>query len=548
MIRVWIVLFFFVVLSCKKKNEKPVEHQLILQTFAPREELLKELRQRTDLLTTIDTVVSNAFVEALETENYSPIFDSKEHVEKVRFILENTRQHGFGHVFHNSLQKLITLQSKIESASLTKEEQFLAELEYRIILHKYSEIMHFGALNPAEIFEREYYVEHQKADSAWHFHQFQKENYLGFLETFRVKHPLYSSLQEKYKIISEQNENRIQLPPLKKSFVKIGQFYEGVPFLRKRFNLPEVSDTVAHYLLYDELLAEKIKEVQREYALENDGVIGAATLEMLNMTNEALALKIETVLERLRWATGQDYTNMYLINIPEFKLYVVENNQFVQTHEIGVGLVSEDHRTPEFIDTLDYIVVNPKWILPHSIVTKEILPKVKEDVFYLEQKDYKVYQSGVEQSPYAIDWHMYNEQDEFPFTFIQEPSAANALGRIKFIFPNRFHIYLHDTPSKHLFNRSMRAMSHGCIRVKNPFRLGDFVMDGDKKYIKAKESLETHRFNVKKNYPVIITYMTAIVNEEGNLRILDDVYERDQKIQDIWVNWKKQIKLDLPSL
>lgn len=547
MIRAWIVLFLFVVFSCKKQSEKPAEHKLSLQTFAPREEILKELTHRIDLLTTIDTTVYFAFREALETNTYSPIFDSKEHIDKVRFILENTKYHGLGSVFHNSLKKLIALQEKINHASLTSEEQFLAELEFRMVLHKYSEIMHFGALKPTEIFKSEYYVEHPKMDSVWHFSQFQKENYLAFLENIRVQHPLYHSLQEKYKTISELKQEREQLPSLKKSYVKIGQSYQGVPLLRKRFHLPEVGDTAKNYLLYDAELAEKIKEAQREYALENDGVIGAATLNMLNITNEELTLRIETVLERLRWANGQNYENMYLINIPEFKLYVVEDNQLVQTHEIGVGLANGEYHTPEFIDTLEYIVVNPKWILPYSIATKEILPKVQDDLFYLEQKNYKVYQSGVEISPYVVDWKMYSE-DDFPYTFIQEPSAANALGRIKFIFPNRFHIYLHDTPSKHLFNRSMRAMSHGCIRVKNPFQLGDFVMDGDKAYLKAKENPERRTFDVKKKYPVIITYMTAIVNENGDLRIVEDVYGKDKKMQEAWVNWKEQITLDLPFL
>lgn len=540
MTRFFIVLLFITLLSCTKKqeikNEVPTT-VIVEQDFVPIKAIQKALLKQKLEKQFKDSLLTDAWKHALKQKEYSPIFYSEAQLSKIQTIFENAKHHGLEKIVQSSLNKIPSLKEKIKLAQLTKNEQLKAEVEFRHTLHEYAKAMQFGVLDPKEVLKYEYYIENQKADSAWYYNQFQIKDYLSHIETIQVENPLYHPLQKKYQTISEFDHGT-PLPKPAKKYVKIGQRYEGVPILRKRFHLAEVSDTAENYLLYDKEIAEKIKEIQREHALQSDGIIGASTLKMLNITNEELKLKIEAVLERLRWNNGQKYDNAYIVNIPEFKLYVMENSKLVQTHKIGVGLANGNHHTPEFIDTLEYIVVNPKWILPYSIATKEILPKVQEDVSFLDSKNYGVYQNGVKLSPYTIDWQEYSVK-KFPYTLIQEPGPGNALGRIKFIFPNRFHIYLHDTPSKHLFSRSMRAMSHGCVRVKNPFLLGDFIMDKDDNYLKAKESTENKVFKAKKNYPVLFGYVTVVVNEKGELRFVDDVYGKDKILQEAWLNWKQ---------
>lgn len=538
--------YFFVffilslIFSCKSKQDSRQTELTPLQDFASKNEIIDGIYKKKTLANVNDSLTYRAWMYALKTKSYTPILDSEEKLEKVRFIFETAKHHGLEKIIQPYLLKLPKIQEKVQLAQLTKEEQINAEIEFRNALHEYAKALQFGVLNPSKVLKYEYYIENKEADSTWHFNQFQIKDYLGHIDSLKVENPLYQHLQKKYQTISEF-ESGMPLPKPKKKYVKVGHKYEGVPILRKRFHLNEVSDTASNYLVYDQEIAEKIKEIQREHALQSDGIIGTSTLRMLNITNDELKVKIEAVLERLRWNNGQKYENAYIVNIPEFKLYVMENGKLIQTHEIGVGLANGKHHTPEFIDTLEYIVVNPKWTLPYSIATTEILPKVQADVTFLDQKNYGVYLNGEKLSPYTIHWQEYNVNN-FPYTLIQEPGPGNALGRIKFIFPNQFHIYLHDTPSRHLFSRSMRAMSHGCVRVKNPFLLGDFVMENDQDYLNAKESTENRIFKVKKKYPVIFGYVTVVINEKGELRFVDDIYGKDKILQEAWQKWKIETK------
>jgi len=194
------------------------------------------------------------------------------------------------------------------------------------------------------------------------------------------------------------------------------------------------------------------------------------------------------------------------------------------------------HQTPVFRDEMTYVVFNPTWTVPYSIATKEMLPKIKKDPDYFNNRDFDVKnRSGELVDPNSVDWSQVT-RGNFGYTFIQRPGPRNALGRVKFIFPNQHSVYLHDTPSKYLFGQDSRAFSHGCIRVENPFDFAEVLLgqDGwDRARIDAQiESRETKTEFLSDPLPVLLLYWTADVGADGVVHFYEDVYERDQRLLD----------------
>lgn len=282
--------------------------------------------------------------------------------------------------------------------------------------------------------------------------------------------------------------------------------------------------------VYDPQLVAAVKAFQGRHGLEKDGKIGPNTLAALNMTVEEKINKIIVNLERLRWLPDSMASDHLLINLPEFKLKVVRNDKPVWEMKIITG-DSYEHATPIFHDKIEYLVFRPTWGVPNSIVRKEILPVARKDPGYLTRNGYQVYVSGKEG---AVDPHSVNYDNPGNIRIVQKSGPTNALGLVKFIMPNRFNIYLHDTPADYLFNRNERDFSHGCIRLEKPQHLAFYLLDKnqDKKW--SEEEVEEY---MGKDYPttiwldqpepVYMLYQTAFVDEKGALNFRKDIYEHD---------------------
>jgi murein L,D-transpeptidase YcbB/YkuD len=224
----------------------------------------------------------------------------------------------------------------------------------------------------------------------------------------------------------------------------------------------------------------------------------------------------------------------FIVNIAKYQLYYSDSGKVTYSSKVMVG--TDEKQTPVFRDKMEYIVFNPTWTLPQSIASKETLPKLKQDSLYLKKNNMHIINSkGEILSDSGIVWSNYTS-DYFPFIIRQEPGPGNALGRVKFLFPNNYAIYLHDTPSKSLFAKEERAFSHGCIRVQNPLDLAEFIlqkqdanwtMDSIKTIIADKE---TFTLRLKRSIPIYIMYWTAGVDEYDRLFFVPDVYGRDERI------------------
>jgi L,D-transpeptidase YcbB len=332
-----------------------------------------------------------------------------------------------------------------------------------------------------------------------------------------------------------------------------GMKSERVPVLRSRLKvtgeMPATVDGASD--LFDEAVEEAVRRFQLSHGLLDDGIIGARTLRALNVPVEKRIRQIELNLERWRWLP-QNLGNPYImVNIAGYDLEVVENESSVLTMKIVVGTAYQ--KTPVFSGKMSYIEMNPYWNVPHSIATEETLAKIQKDPNFLAKENMKVLAAGQNAeavNPAAIDWSALSESN-FPYRLRQEPGPRNPLGRIKFMFPNKHSVYLHDTSDPQLFRKERREFSHGCIRIEKPIEMASFVMKGSKEWPieKIKTTLKTKETtvaNLPKPIPVHILYFTAWGNGNGTIYFLDDIYRRDERLDRALQKKTKPVTLAKP--
>ena len=262
---------------------------------------------------------------------------------------------------------------------------------------------------------------------------------------------------------------------------------------------------------FDQKLEDALKIFQGCHGLHPDGVAGKITLSNLRIDVKKRIEQVMVNMERCRWLPIADKSNYIIVNVPEYKLHVMANDSTLFSMPAIVG--KETNKTTIFMGKINEIVFNPYWNIPQSILEKEILPLVRKDPHYLERNN--------------MEWQ--NGQ------LRQKPGPDNALGKIKFLFPNPFNIYLHDTPAKHLFEREKRSFSHGCIRIGAPIKLASFLLADEKGWTEqqiAEKLSETSEYSIhlSEAFPVYIVYLTAFVDANGRLNFREDLYNRDNAL------------------
>jgi len=267
--------------------------------------------------------------------------------------------------------------------------------------------------------------------------------------------------------------------------------------------------------VFDTVISNGIREFQRRYGLKQDGVAGPGVLKEMSAPLSKRMEQIMVNMERCRWLPAGDSSQKYLaVNIPQFQLLAFRNGTIDWRCNVVVGKTT--NKTVIFKGDLKYVVFSPYWNVPQSIINKEVLPGMKRNKNYLAN--------------HQMEWNDGRVR--------QKPGPQNSLGLVKFLFPNSFDIYLHDTPSKSLFNEDKRAFSHGCIRVSEPQKLAAFLLEDypewtTDKMIAAMNSKKEQYVTLKKTVPVYIVYLTAFVDDRGKLNFRDDIYNRDNTLKDM---------------
>ena len=311
---------------------------------------------------------------------------------------------------------------------------------------------------------------------------------------------------------------------------------ERVALLRKRLkitgDLPQ-SSSPEDENYFDEELENAVKQFQFRHNLTQDGAVGKNTLARLNIPVEDKINAIRVNLERGRWVLHKLEPDFLVVNIAGFNLRRVTNGKVVFYSPVIDG--KKYHETPIFKSKMIYFEINPTWTVPYSIATKETLPKLKKNPDYLKEKNMVIMdRSGKILDPSTIDFSKYS-RNNFPFTIRQQPGPNNALGRVKFIFPNPYSVYVHDTPAQSLFSREERSFSHGCIRLKDKWGLLMNLMDEPDVWNmdKINEILATNkttRVNLKKPIDIYLIYWTAGADKENRIYFDEDVYNRDHTV------------------
>ncbi len=319
--------------------------------------------------------------------------------------------------------------------------------------------------------------------------------------------------------------------------LKPGMVDIRIPAIRGR--LAEAGDLAADQAngsdVFDPVLEAAVKRFQWRHGLDQDGVIGNKSVTAMNVPVEARIEQILLNMERRRWMPDDMGERYVFVNMADFELKVVNGPKTIHDTRVVVG--TPYHRTPVFSGTMTYVVLNPYWNITPTIAKNEILPKLRQDASYLQKNQITVLSDwtdgAVPVDPSTIDWSQVSARS-FPYKLRQDPGEHNALGRIKFMFPNPYNIYLHDTPSRGLFQRTVRSFSHGCIRVQNPVELGAVLLAADgwtKERLDAAIATGEQRVvSLRKPIPVHLTYLTAWVNKDGSVHFRDDIYGRDKTL------------------
>lgn len=273
--------------------------------------------------------------------------------------------------------------------------------------------------------------------------------------------------------------------------------------------------------VYDADLEKSVRKFQFRHGLSDDGVLGKSTMAELNVTYQQRIRQLMVNMERSRWLPVSLSSDYLVVNIPEFKLHVYSSDKLLWSCNVVVGKAV--HKTVVFSGELKYVVFSPYWNVPQSIVRNEILPGMRRDENYIRKHNMEItgYRDGLPE-------------------IRQKPGTSNSLGQVKFLFPNSYNIYLHDTPAKSLFNESSRAFSHGCIRISEPVKLAEFLLRNDEAWdtdkIKSAMNAGKERFvGLKEKVPVFIAYFTAFVDREGEINFRKDIYNRDDRLAEMIV-------------
>jgi len=286
--------------------------------------------------------------------------------------------------------------------------------------------------------------------------------------------------------------------------------------------------------LYDSSLVAAVKAFQTRHHQEPDGVAGQATITAMNVPVADRINQIRVNLERTRWVIRDMPSSSLVVDIAGFMLQYYHQDKLIWSSKVMVG--KPFHQTPVFRSAVTYLVLNPTWTIPPNIAKDETVPSISKDQGYLQKQRLRVLDSsGAEVDPGSIPWNQYVGK-HFPYTLRQVSGEDNSLGLIKFLFPNPYHVYLHDTPSKSLFGRTQRAFSHGCIRVQNPLELGRLLLANDPGNLTSQErfnqilaSGKTSTVILKQPLPIYLIYLTTNVRD-GVVLFKFDLYNRDQSI------------------
>jgi len=478
--------------------------------------------------------------------NYQPVWIDEKGLSQYTKVLFDTI--GKDPVFDHA-GPTYKLYEKLKSASVPKEKKEIVKREFEIakLYQDYMGYLLYGAIDWKKF---QHQLRRKYKHGVWDVHEVllspelllvesvQKGSLKHAFEKAKPQYPGYDRLVkalQKYKKIADAG-GWPALPAFKD--LKPGMSSPVVPLLRERLKIEgdyvPCEGTDANSTKYDDCLLKAVQKFQARHGLEAEGYIGKKTRKALTETAQHKYVRLRLSIARLKWLKRDSDRYHIVANIPDFTITVYDGWKVMEKMRVVTG--RKGHETPVFYNKVKRIVLNPYWRIPPSIIRHETLPKLKRDPGYTNRKKIEIHTGYSEHSPrvnpYKVNWHKYGKRLP-PYKFMQSPGEHNALGKVKFLFPNKYSVYMHDTPEKGLFARDIRAFSHGCVRLGRPFDMLETFskIDPNIDFKKAEKILKTNKktpLRLSHYVPIDIIYISAWVDEGGEVQFRGDIYGYDK--------------------
>jgi murein L,D-transpeptidase YcbB/YkuD len=499
---------------------------------------IEEMLRSDDLVIRgVDILAQALLLEVYEGHDFSPFWTRPARIRELMELINDSADHGLIPADYNidQLQQILQQRESSSSAEIEAEaDLLLTESLLRYGYHRRFGKVEGSKLDPDINYRRESF--HQQAPTVTIEQAIESSSLTDFIEMAAPTGPIYRHLQSEldgYRDIAAAGG----WPAVPEGpTLRLDDQDPRVVAIRRRLaasdDLPHSANTNSP--VFDRELELAVKGFQARHALDNDGVVGKQSIAAMNVPVEIRVDQLRISLERLRWVNQEAVDTLVAVNIAGFRAFFYRDGELEWYTRAMVG--KNYRKTPVFRGDIAYLEFNPTWTIPPGILRNDTLPAIKKNPNYLASKNIRVIDSnGKFVDPSTVDWNQYSKG--VPYTLRQDPGPNNSLGTVKFIFPNQHFVFLHDTPHRELFSHPERAFSSGCVRIQNPLKLAELVLDDPVKYPRSEleaivASRETQRVNLSPKMPVVIVYLTAGVEPGGKARFYKDVYNRDQKVLD----------------
>ncbi|WP_100844946.1 murein L,D-transpeptidase [Flavobacterium sp. 5] len=465
---------------------------------------------------------SKSLVDFYNSRNNQTVWQSEKNRKTILETIKNCETEGLNPSDYN-ISKLQELEKKF--IDLDESERVNYDLLLTYNFQKYLTHLRNGKLNPRELYTN-WDLNIKPLDTKSILNSaLEKDSLVSEIEKCQPKALTYQKLIKALQLINEFPEDKTE-PIVSDEKIEPGVSNAAIIILKKKllyWKDLESNDSITY--LYDKETVKAVKKFQIRHGLISDGIIGKTTLIALNFTKEDRKHQIIANLERWRWFTKSFDKNYILINIPNYSLNVVEDQNVVMSKRIVIGKIKR--KTPVLTSVLQTVVFNPTWTVPPTILKEDIIPELTKDRNSLNNKGIAIY----DYKNNKVDPHKWNEKRPNGYRYVQQPGYYNSLGVVKINFPNHHSVYLHDTNHRNLFERNNRSLSSGCVRIQEPLELVQLLLDNPKQYSKEKidsivATKETLFIGIKKRYAIYLWYWTAW-SEDNELIFRNDIYNLD---------------------
>lgn len=520
----FLLILLCIIISCKKetlKSEVVLKKNSSTSSVQPE---VKAIKIDSTLLIPFKSKMLTAFYKSTD---YNTVWQSEENRKIVLAQLMQSDKEGLNPSDYN-VNELLDFEKK----SATLDNQDLAKYDILLTFSFQIYISHLtnGKLNPRKLYKN-WDLKENKIDINETLTQLLKSSSLADkIEQLKPNHIVYKSLKRALEIIKTFPKDNFERIEIAKLITPNDSTLSLIDIKKRLIYWKDMQPKDSLTPVYDGETVIAIEKFQTRNGLVADAIIGKATIATLNFSKKQREHQIIANLERWKWYPKEMGKEYIIINIPDYRLTLVKDKDTIRTHKVIVGRATR--KTPILTSKLTQVVFNPTWTVPPTILWKDVIPAILKNRNYLTETNILIYDSnGNRISPY--DWQLSKAYD---YRYVQTPGTFNSLGMVKFIFPNRFSVYLHDTNHRDFFDKAERSLSSGCVRVDNPLELTEYLLDDAvnwnlDKITEILQSEKTKFVTIKKNISFHLLYWTAW-SENDELIFRDDIYDLDADLYD----------------